>query len=1018
MPSHGMPPGMTMGPGSTSATALSTITVAHGSPVVTSPGAQTSAEGAAVSLQISATDPDGYTPLSYAATGLPAGLAMNQNGLISGTVSYSAAETNGGSYSVTVTATDSVGLSGTTTFAWTVTDTNRPPVVTRPANQQTAEAQAVSLTVAASDPDGDPFTFSASGLPAGLSISSCGVISSTVDYSAAETGGGTYNVTVSATDSHGAGGSASFTWTITNTDRPPTLTNPGNEAGAEGDAVSVQLSASDPDTAEGDTLSYTASGLPAGLTVDAASGLISGTILYNAAEASGGVYNVLVIAADGHGSSASQSFTWTVADTNRPPTVTNPGGQQSAEGSTVSLPVSAAGPLGSVSGTFWQDGGSGSTSTLHETGQTTLYSNGSRMIGTYTLDTGSQSHNNSWQQATGTQGSGNQDSNQWSQQSEHDAGTDAAGLRRKKSFVLDTSAQAGWYSFSRYTLPGSGSQTEADGNSSSELHEGGQALSMAGSRVRFNSYSFTGKDHRHQHTTTSGSDGTGSWQADRDLTTDSSLVQTGAGTSGSYVENDSGSSWSHSHLVAADGTVTDTDDPPGSWAYRWTGDLDLSSGAPVMTTRYGGSVGGGVVGDAWWSLMAQAQAGGHQMEVWQQAFSTWARKPWAEEVLDVLNLASNGQATDYLASEEFGQKLDMVDGAIAGFDDGLTGGLSTRVRTWLWGDSASRNHSGAAFQAGQIAGMLYGAALSMASPCGTSALASWGLRGLNAVRGVGSAINAYENYQQGNYLGAAMDATSAVFDFSAAMRACFAPEAPIVLDASGASKRADAIRVGDLILSGDEFDPEAPPQQRPVEEVFTSYARLLNVHIGSQVIRTTAEHPLYVRGKGWLRAQDLKPGDLLRSHDSRWVPVDEVLDSGEGSLVYNFRVAEYHTYFVGGEEWGFSVWAHNACVYASVNPETNEAKYVGVANRGLTKTLAQRLKAAENLTGLPAKVIPGTENLTPRDAEAVEMALINLFGRQGVDSGGTLLNQMPGVNFNEANLARGYEVLLQILTSG
>jgi hypothetical protein len=28
--------------------------------------------------------------------------------------------------------------------------------------------------------------------------------------------------------------------------------------------------------------------------------------------------------------------------------------------------------------------------------------------------------------------------------------------------------------------------------------------------------------------------------------------------------------------------------------------------------------------------------------------------------------------------------------------------------------------------------------------------------------------------------------------------------------------------------------------------------------------------------------------------------------------VYNLRVADFHTYFVGCDEWGFSVWAHNA----------------------------------------------------------------------------------------------------------
>ena len=30
------------------------------------------------------------------------------------------------------------------------------------------------------------------------------------------------------------------------------------------------------------------------------------------------------------------------------------------------------------------------------------------------------------------------------------------------------------------------------------------------------------------------------------------------------------------------------------------------------------------------------------------------------------------------------------------------------------------------------------------------------------------------------------------------------------------------------------------------------------------------------------------------------------------ATVYNLRVADYHTYFVGSREWGFSVWAHHA----------------------------------------------------------------------------------------------------------
>jgi hypothetical protein len=96
------------------------------SPVVTNPGSQTSTVGSAVNLHIAATDPQGDA-LTYAATGLPAGLAINSGtGVISGT------PTTASSRSVTVTATDPGSNAGSATFTWTVnpaggTDPTRTP---------------------------------------------------------------------------------------------------------------------------------------------------------------------------------------------------------------------------------------------------------------------------------------------------------------------------------------------------------------------------------------------------------------------------------------------------------------------------------------------------------------------------------------------------------------------------------------------------------------------------------------------------------------------------------------------------------------------------------------------------------------------------------------------------------------------------------------------------------------------------------------------------------------------------
>ncbi|GLZ31575.1 hypothetical protein Lesp02_37630 [Lentzea sp. NBRC 105346] len=86
-----------------------------GNPTVNNPGNQTSTVGQAVNLQLSASG--GTPPYTWSVTGLPAGLSASSSGLITGT------PTTAGTSSVTATATDSAGKSGSTTFTWTVNPT-------------------------------------------------------------------------------------------------------------------------------------------------------------------------------------------------------------------------------------------------------------------------------------------------------------------------------------------------------------------------------------------------------------------------------------------------------------------------------------------------------------------------------------------------------------------------------------------------------------------------------------------------------------------------------------------------------------------------------------------------------------------------------------------------------------------------------------------------------------------------------------------------------------------------------
>ncbi len=175
----------------------------------------------------------------------------------------------------------------------------------------------VALPLSAVDPDHDVLTYSATGLPAGLSIDDAtGLISGELTMASA----GVHQVTATASDgalSH----SQTFTWTVTEANHAPIVASLAPQTSAEGAHISLPVPAIDPD---GDALTYSASGLPSPLMIDAATGLIQGTLSYTSA----GAYDVTLMVSDGRVSRA-QTFTWSVANTDRRAVLANPGAQTS-----------------------------------------------------------------------------------------------------------------------------------------------------------------------------------------------------------------------------------------------------------------------------------------------------------------------------------------------------------------------------------------------------------------------------------------------------------------------------------------------------------------------------------------------------------------------------------------------------------------------------------------------------------------------------------------------------------------
>ncbi|GAB3102786.1 putative Ig domain-containing protein [Lysobacter terrae] len=268
------------GPGSYFELENFTLNVVAPPPVTVSPTTLPNATvGAAYSQTLTASG--GTTPpFTFAVTAgaLPAGLSLSSTGALTGT------PTAGGSFNFTITATDSAAHSGSRAYALTV---NAPTVSVSPTTLPSATAgSAYSQTITASGGTATyTFAITAGALPAGLTLSSGGALSGT------PTAGGTFNFTVTATDSStGTGpytGSRAYSLTV---NAPTISVSPTTLPGAtEASAYSQTITASGGTSPH--SFAITAGALPAGLVLSSA-GTLSGTPTAN------GTFNFTVTATD------------------------------------------------------------------------------------------------------------------------------------------------------------------------------------------------------------------------------------------------------------------------------------------------------------------------------------------------------------------------------------------------------------------------------------------------------------------------------------------------------------------------------------------------------------------------------------------------------------------------------------------------------------------------------------------------------------------------------------------------
>jgi len=247
------------------------------------------------------------SPYTWAISGgtLPAGLTLDPvTGILSGTPSAAATS------NFTVSATATGGLSATKTFSLTVTT---PISITTAALPGAITGVAYNQTLASAGGSAPrTWTVSSGALPAGLSLSTAGVISGT------PTALGPFSFTVQVAAGNGTSATQALSITVTAPVSITTTTLPGATTGVAYNQSLVSTGGSTPFT-----WSVSAGALPNGLSLSSA-GVISGT------PSATGTFTFTARVAAGNGTTATRSLTITVTAPVSITTAAPPGGSVGA----------------------------------------------------------------------------------------------------------------------------------------------------------------------------------------------------------------------------------------------------------------------------------------------------------------------------------------------------------------------------------------------------------------------------------------------------------------------------------------------------------------------------------------------------------------------------------------------------------------------------------------------------------------------------------------------------------------
>ncbi|HVS22403.1 MAG TPA: putative Ig domain-containing protein, partial [Gammaproteobacteria bacterium] len=281
-------------------------------PTITGTPATAATVGAQYQFTPTASDANGDA-LTFSIANAPSWATFSSTtGALQGTPTAAGTFSN-----IQISVSDGKASTSLPAFAITVTTANRAPTISGTPASTVVTGSSYSFQPTASDPDGNPLTFSVTNLPSWATFDSArGTLSGTP----AAGNVGTYSgIVISVSDGQAPSVSlAAFSITVTAAspppNNPPTISGIPLTTGSVGTAYTFTPTASDPDT--GTTLTFSVANKPTWATFSVSTGQLQGT-----PTAAGTFASIAISVSDGQATASLPAFSIVVTQPNRPPTI-------------------------------------------------------------------------------------------------------------------------------------------------------------------------------------------------------------------------------------------------------------------------------------------------------------------------------------------------------------------------------------------------------------------------------------------------------------------------------------------------------------------------------------------------------------------------------------------------------------------------------------------------------------------------------------------------------------------------